>query len=295
MMKRRDEVLVGIVATVALVLGVTGALLLARGGLAPGYPVYSVFSWGAGLRPGQPVLLSGVSVGYVSDVAFRREGTLLVTMRVNKRYQVPKSAVARIVPNGVFGDMMVTVNPEGPVTLEDFAVGDTIPAGPPSIQIGDVLTLVDSIGRDVQALTSGLNRELMVDGGVRELRATIRNANDFLSDLSRIAQAQSAELTKTQAAVRRVVSAVDSSTVDSTVKALSGAATAMGALAADLRATTTQLNGVLAKLEGGEGSAGMLLNDPGLYSDTRALLTRLDSLTADFQRNPRKYVKLSIF
>lgn len=295
MMKRRDEVLVGIVATVALVLGVTGALLLARGGLAPGYPVYSVFAWGAGLRPGQPVLLSGVSVGYVSDVAFRREGTLLVTMRVNKRYQVPKSAVARIVPNGVFGDMMVTVNPEGPLTLEDFAEGDTIPAGPPSIQIGDVLTLVDSIGKDVQALTSGLNRELIAEGGIRELRATIRNANDFLSDLSRIAQAQSAELSKTQAAVRRVVSAVDSASVDSTVKALSGAATAMGALATDLQATTAQLNAVLAKLEGGEGSAGQLLNNPGLYSDTRALLTRLDSLTADFQRNPRKYIKLSIF
>ena len=52
MMKRRDEVLVGIVATVALVLGVTGALLLARGGLAPGYPVYSLFNWGGGLRAG---------------------------------------------------------------------------------------------------------------------------------------------------------------------------------------------------------------------------------------------------
>jgi phospholipid/cholesterol/gamma-HCH transport system substrate-binding protein len=294
-MKRRDEVLVGIVATVALVLGVLGSLMLARGGIAPGYPVYSVFEWGAGLRPGQPVLLSGVSVGYVADVEFRREGTLLVTMRINKKYQVPRNAIARIVPNGVFGDMMVTVNPEGPLTLADFAIGDTIPAGPPSVQIGDVLARVDSIGADVQALTAELNRDLVQDGGLRELRATVHNANRFLAQLTTIAAVQSEELSRTQAAVRRVVSAVDSASVDSTVKALSGAATAMGALAGDLRATTEQLNGVLAKLEGGEGSAGMLLNDAGLYRDTRALLTRLDSLTADFQRNPRKYIKLSIF
>lgn len=294
-MKRRDEVLVGIVATVALVLGVLGSLMLARGGIAPGYPVYAVFDWGAGLRPGQPVLLSGVSVGYVSDVAFRREGTLLVTMRINKKYQVPRNAQARIVPNGVFGDMMVTVNPEGPLTLEDFAQGDTIPAGPPSVQIGDVLARVDSIGSDVQSLTAALNRDLVQDGGLRELRTTVQNANRFLAQLTQIAAVQSEELSRTQAAVRRVVSAVDSASVDSTVKALSGAATAMGALAGDLRATTEQLNGVLAKLEGGEGSAGMLLNDAGLYRDTRALLTRLDSLTADFQRNPRKYIKLSIF
>lgn len=294
-MKRRDEVLVGIVTTVALVLGVSGALLLARGGLAPGYPVYSIFTWGGGLRAGQPVLLSGVSVGYVSDVTFQREGTLLVEMRIQKRYQLPANSVTKIAPNGVFGDMMVVITPGTVMTDKDFAEGDTLPAGPPSIAIGDVLTLVDSIGKDVQALTAGLNRELIADGGIRELRATISNANDFLSELSRIAQTQSSELTKTQQAVRRVVSAVDSASVDSTVKALSGAATAMGALATDLRATTLQLNGVLAKLESGEGSAGLLLNDPGMYRDTRALLARLDSLTADFQRNPRKYINLSIF
>lgn len=294
-MKRRDEVLVGIVATVALVLGVTGALLLARGGLAPGYPVYSLFSWGGGLRAGQPVLLSGVSVGYVSDVTFQREGNLLVEMRIYGRYKLPANSVSKIAPNGVFGDMMVVITPGKELTPEDFAEGDTIPAGPPSVQIGDVLTRVDSIGKDVQALTAGLNRELITDGGIAELRSTVRNANQFLGELTKIAQAQSAELTRTQEAVRRVVNAVDSASVDSTVKALSGAATAMGALATDLRATTSQLNNVLAKLEGTEGSAGLLMNDPGLYRDTRALLTRLDSLTADFQRNPRKYIKLSIF
>jgi hypothetical protein len=32
-----------------------------------------------------------------------------------------------------------------------------------------------------------------------------------------------------------------------------------------------------------------------MYRDTRALLQRLDSLTADFQRNPRKYIKFSVF
>jgi phospholipid/cholesterol/gamma-HCH transport system substrate-binding protein len=293
-MKRRDEVLVGIVATVALVLGVIGSLLLARGGLTSGYPVYAVFEWGSGLRSGQPVLFSGVTVGYVGDVVMRRDGHIIVEMRVDKDYQLPRTTTARIVPNGVFGDMMVTLT-VGAMTDEDFAVGDTVPAGPPAVAIGDVLARVDSIGKDVQSLTAGLNRELVQDGGLAELRATVRNANTFLSELSRIAQVQSAELSRTQAAVRRVVSAVDSAGVDSTVKALSGAAVAMGALATDLQQTTQQLTGILTRLEGSQGSAGLLLNDAGLYRDTRALLTRLDSLTADFQRNPKKYVKLSIF
>ena len=56
-MKRRDEVLVGMVSTVSIVMGFIGALWLARGGLAPGYPLYSKFAWGAGLKQGDAVAL----------------------------------------------------------------------------------------------------------------------------------------------------------------------------------------------------------------------------------------------
>lgn len=293
-MKRRDEVLVGIVAVVALAVAIMGSLFLARGALAPGYPVYSVFAWGAGLRAGQPVLLSGVTVGYVHDVTFRRDGFLVVAMRIDKSYMVPKSTTARVVPNGVFGDMMVAMTP-GAMTTDDFAVGDTIPAGPPAVGIGDVLARVDSIAADLQSITRAMNRELVEQRGLADLRATVTNANRLIETLAEVAVAQSAELTRTQVALRRVANAVDSAAVDSTVRAMADASTAVSALANDLRTTTTRLNGVLQRLEGSEGSAGMLMNDPGLYNDTRRLLTRLDSLTADFQKNPRKYIKLSIW
>ena len=100
-MKRRDEVLVGIVATASLVAGLIGALWLARGGILPGYVLYSKFVWGAGLKTGQPVLLAGVNVGFVDDVKLRQDGMLVITMRVRKEYQVPKSSTATIEPNGL--------------------------------------------------------------------------------------------------------------------------------------------------------------------------------------------------
>ena len=37
------------------------------------------------------------------------------------------------------------------------------------------------------------------------------------------------------------------------------------------------------------------MNDPALYGDVRGTLQRLDSLMADLMKNPKKYVKLSIF
>ncbi|MCL4212457.1 MAG: MCE family protein [Gemmatimonadales bacterium] len=293
-MKRRDEVLVGIVATAALALAVVGSLYLARGGLTPGYPVYSVFPWGAGLKQGQPVMLSGVTVGYVDEVGIRRDGHLVVTLRVYKRFQVPKGTTARVVPNGFFGDMMVAMTPTI-ATDETFAIGDTIPAGPPSLAIGDVIARVDSIGRDVQVLTGALRKQMVDQGGLADIRTTVRSANALIESLGEIAAAQSAELTRTQQSLRRIANAVDSAQVGATVQSLAEASGNVSALASDLRTTTARLNGVLGKLEGSEGSAGLLMNDPGIYRDVRGLLQRLDSLTADFTKNPRKYIKLSIF
>ena len=293
-MKRRDEVLVGIVATAALALAIIGSLYLARGGLSPGYPVYSVFKWGSGLKQGQPVMLSGVTVGYVDGVEFRRDGHLIVGMRIYKQFGVPKGTTARVVPNGFFGDMMVAMQPTVP-TDEAFVPGDTIPAGPPALQLSDVIARVDSIGADLQMLTTALRSEFVDKGGLTEIRRTVVSANALITMLGEVAQAQSAELTKTQEALRRIANAVDSATVDSTMRGLKDAAGNVNLLATDLRTTTTRLNGVLAKLEHGDGSAGMLLNDEGMYRDVRSLLQRLDSLTTDFQRNPRKYIKLSIF
>ena len=54
-MKKRDDVLVGLLVTVTIIVVVLGSLWLARGGLSKGYPLYAKFPWGAGLKQGQPV------------------------------------------------------------------------------------------------------------------------------------------------------------------------------------------------------------------------------------------------
>ncbi len=293
-MKRRDEVLVGIVATIAIGLAIIGSMFLARGGLLPGYVMYTTFDWGSGLRQGQPVMLSGVTVGYVDAVDIRRDGKLLVTMRIYNKYQVPHGTTAKPAPNGVFGDMMVAMTPTRP-TDEYFATGDTVPAGGGVVGIADVLGKVDSIGKDVHALTAALREELVDRGGLAELRRTVNSANALIASLNAIAEQQSAELVRTQRSIQRLANAVDSAQVDSTLRAVGALSRNVDQLTTDLRGTTSQLNGILAKLDRGDGSAGQLLNDPGLYRDVRGLLQRLDSLTADFQKHPRKYINLTIF
>ena len=293
-MKRRDEVLVGITATVALVAGVIGSLWLARGGLQPGYKLYAKFTWGAGLKQGQAVLLSGVNVGYVDGVDIRQDGLLIVRLRVRKNYRVPLGTTATIEPNGFFGDQLVALHATGP-NPRMYAPDDTLLSGQPTPQLADVLARVDTVAANVVVLTAALRRQFADADGFSELRGTLKRAGALMTDISKVAEQQNAELSRTQASLRRVANAVDSAKVDSTIRAITGAATSVSTLATDVHETTLKLNATLAKLNDGPGSMAKLMNDPALYNNVRSLATRLDSLIADFKVNPRKYIKLSIF
>src|SRR5205807_10264894 len=122
-MKTRDEVLVGLVVTAAIIVTVLGSLWLARGGLSKGYPLYVKFPWGAGLKQGQPVLLVGVNVGYLDEGDLHQDGILVTTLRIQKDYKVPVTSKAAVVPNGMFGDMAVALTPSRPYP-RSFNPGD---------------------------------------------------------------------------------------------------------------------------------------------------------------------------
>jgi phospholipid/cholesterol/gamma-HCH transport system substrate-binding protein len=293
-MKTRDEVLVGLIVTAAIVVTVLGSLWLARGGLSKGYPLYAKFPWGAGLKQGQPVLLVGVNVGYVDQVDLHQDGTLVTTLRIQKSYQVPVTSKAAVVPNGIFGDMAVAVTPSRP-DPKSFKPGDTIPIGPSTPGIADLTSKADSITRSVNAMTSALEREMVAGGGIRDLRQTIAATNRMVTEFAAVASEQSRNLTATMTSLRRATSAIDPAKVDSTITNFRSASSNLAAMSADLKQTSSKLDAILAKVDSGNGSAAKLLNDPGVYNDTRALLARMDSLLADVKRNPKRYFSVKVF
>jgi phospholipid/cholesterol/gamma-HCH transport system substrate-binding protein len=294
-MKRRDEVLVGVLVTVALIVLVAGSLWLARAGLGSSYPVHTRFAWGAGLKQGQPALLAGIQVGSIDHLEFNQAGWLDVTLKVDKQYQIPAGSNATVATVSFFGDRAVAINPPSTPTGRFVAAGDTLPAGPAAPSMDQILTRVDSISRDVAVMTRAFQSEFVQGGGIADARKTVASTNRLVQQLSGIAAEQSRQISMTLASLRRATSAVDSASVDSMVRNLNTSSANLARLTEGLHETTTRLNGTLAKIESGEGTAGKLLNDPGLYQDVRSLVSRLDSLTLDLKRNPKRYVNLSIF
>jgi phospholipid/cholesterol/gamma-HCH transport system substrate-binding protein len=293
-MKKRDEVLVGLVMVAAILVAVIGSLWLARGGLSKGYPLYAKFPWSAGLKQGQVVLLGGVNVGYVDEVDLRQDGTVLTTFRVGKKYKVPQGTKATVVPNGIFGDMAIALTPASP-NPRSIPPNDTIPVGPSSPGIAQLTSKADSIATSINAITTSLHAELIAAGGLADLRRTITNTNRLVAQFAAIAAEQNRQLTATQASFRRVASGIDPAKVDSTMSNVREASANLSAMSVELRATSQKLDAIVAKVDSGGGTAAKLVNDPGVYNDVRALLQRVDSLMADFKKNPRRYINFSVF
>ena len=293
-MRRRDEVLVGLFTTVAIIILALSSIWLVRGGLNRGYLLHSRFNWGSGVKQGAPVWLVGVTVGTVDKVDLDPRGTLVVTYRIQKDYSVPLGSVATIVPNGFFGDQAIALTPTTPNEVS-HAPGDTIPVGVPSAGLQALLSRADTLTGALSVMMLTLRTQFVDSGGIAEMRKTAVTLNRTMSTFSQVAETQSKELQATLVALRKGMSAIDSARVDSTVRALQASAAGFQQLTTELQTASTRFNTLMAKVDTGNGSLSKLLNDPMLYDDIRRIAGRVDSLMIDFKANPRKYLKFSVF
>jgi len=298
-MKRRDEVSVGILITVAVIVLILGTLWLARGKLKAGYPLYTRFAWGQNLKQGQPVLLAGVSVGYVGDVTLRRDGYLDVMIRIDDQFTVPKGSTATVKPVGIFGDVAVALTPPIPVPAASYAPGDTLPPGAPSADIGEIFNRVDSIGQSLSVLARALQTQVIEAGTLNDFHRAIASMAALSAQLQGVVAEQNRNLTATMASFQddahRLSRLVDSAQVEASVVNFRRSTDNLVRFSAGLDSTNMQLRALLVEAQRGNGNVAKLLGDTALYHNIVHAVASMDSLVADLKANPRKYLNVHIF
>ena len=323
-MKRKDEVIVGVFVTIAVIVGIAGTLYLARRGWTKTYPMYARFDWGQNLKVGQPVQLAGVQVGFVQTLDLDPAGYLNVKMNIDRDRKIPEGSTISVQSEGIFGDKSLAIKPcrraVAPVNAKEppagapqpkqdltaivepvcragafLPAGDTIPTGHPAPTLDQIMTRVDSMSAALGDVTNTVRLEFVQRGGIAELRQTIANTNHLVTQLSGVTEVESKALSTTLASLKRTLDAIDSAAVDSTMRNMAAASRNLSALTRDLDSSTVRVNAILDKLNNGNGTAALLLNDPGVYNQLRQLLSRLDSLTADLKANPKKYLNVKVF
>ena len=72
-------------------------------------------------------------------------------------------------------------------------------------------------------------------------------------------------------------------------------AAGLGRTLESLESTMASLDQVTSKIENGDGSLGLLMNDKELYTNLNNASRELDLLLQDFRLNPKRYVNVSVF
>ena len=117
-----------------------------------------------------------------------------------------------------------------------------------------------------------------------------------MAQLTTVVAHQDKELTITQGQVRDKIAAFDMTKIDSVLKNAQSATANLEKLSRNIDSTRIAVNGLINKVNNGDGTASMFLNDNGaLYKRLNGIMTNLDSLVADFKKNPKKYINLKIF
>jgi phospholipid/cholesterol/gamma-HCH transport system substrate-binding protein len=287
------------------------------------------------VRVGAGVVLRGVSAGRVEKIELGRDGWVEVTMALDPGVTLPRDAVVLLNESSLFGEWQATITEESAIPRDEAVsrqLADARQAGTdmlPGATLPDIAQLTAVAGRIAGDVASVAGRVEVAfdDSAARELRSSIKNFATLSASLSHTVRVQSSNLDSLSAELRlgmsrlassaetvqRVASRIDSSTATGEVRRIvddvSTAAAQLKGASDDVRAMSRQLNrsqarlesvlstsdSVLVKINSGQGSAGMLVNDPSLYRNSDSLVTELRSLIADFKAHPKKYVNVRVF
>ncbi len=309
-MKISNETKVGILAAFSIAVLIIGYNFLKGNAIFSSETIlYARYSKVDGLAVSKPVLINGFQIGRVDKLQLQPDGTILATLKINGKYDIPKNSIARLESTDLLGSKAIVM------ALGDgknFALdGDTLNANveknlmeavepvqkKAELIIGkmdSILTSVNSIlNPDFQknvnksfnsiaaTLSSLEGTSKKVDGLVgtegKRISAILANAEAISLNLRNNNQKINAILTNINTITDQVAASNFKQTIDNANKAV-----------ADLQSIVTKVNN-------GQGSLGMLVNDTKMYDNLNSASKNLDNLIIDLKENPKRYVHFSVF
>lgn len=265
---------------------------------------YAAYDQINGVQTASPVMIKGVKVGSVTGIAFdpQRSSNVVLKLTVKKQYRIPENSEAKIFSSSIMGAKAVEiVLGASHVMLEK---GDTIRASRDRDMMDVAASELDYFKQKIAQLTSELSQTLE---GINSLvRDNAENIKGMTSHLNSISGSVDGILASEGRSLRTAIRSIsdfsqmlgrNTSRIDSIVgnmNRFSGELADAGVVR-KLSQSLTELDGVLARIEDGDGTLGRLLNDPELYASLEKASSNLAALLSDLKANPKRYVHFSLF
>jgi len=198
--------------------------------------LYGKFLHVKGLHAGSEVSLAGLRIGVVKDIRILPESPkeLIVEMRIDRKMmpQVRQDSVASVKTQGVLGDRYIEISIGSPES-PPVEAGSTLPTDEPE----DLFTKGGSLVEEVK-------RYFDKGGNMDKLMKNLTDLSGNLADLT-------GDVKKSRGLLHEMIYGTS------------------GQKVAD---ASSQLAGILRKVNEGDGTLGALINDPTVYEDLKALM-----------------------
>ena len=289
---------VALLAIVALFIGVN--YLKGLDVLNPSRKFYAKYENIGGLKVGSSVFVNGYQVGMVSniDLLANENQQLLVTISIEKDFDIPKNSILKIVNQDLMGTKSINL------ILGDaasFAVDeDTLISGmegslqqevsaqilPLKIKTEELIGSIDSVMTIITAILDKDAREnlsnslqsldqtfLLMNQSMIKVNQIVDQNDERISSIVKNLEANNDEITN----ILKNFSNISDDIAQSNIKNL-----------------LTSLSAASKKINDSEGSLGMLINDKDLYLNLEKSSKELEALIKDIKANPKRYVSFSI-
>ncbi len=285
----KQEIGVGALVLMGLAVFTVGLFwLTGRSIKSTGVKAQIVFANVSGLKQGDPVMVSGVKKGRVSSVKLERVGKVDVVLELASDVKPRVDASASVGSLDFFGARFVDFSPgdDQKPYLQDGhpIIGTTPPA------LMDVATGVATRANELIGNASGIVNQQLAEDIHNTLVATQRGLNVLTEAGSGPMIRQT---TATLASVERVMAHID--TILGNGKRIDSLGANITDLTNQLSQATASLNGLLLKVNKGEGTLGRLASDSTLYNDLHKTLNALTDLLTDLKERPGRYVHVKVF
>ena len=315
-MKLSKEVKIGLATVVAFACFIYGFnYLKGKNFFAAQNKFYAIYGDIDGLVEANPLIISGYKVGIVSDITLSdnlAEG-VVVTMLLDNKIKIPKNSIARIVSSDIMGSKAIQlILGNSPEYLVD---GDTLlgekeenlkqsvnkTIAPLQKKAESLISSIDSVMFVVQDI---LNKDARknLSGSFESINRTFRTLEKTSIKLDDLIDSEKAKISNiiTKASHLATTLADNSEDISNILKNFSAISDSLKrskivSVISNANTTLAQTSEIAQKINRGEGTLGLLVNNDSLYRKLDKSAEDLDKLLVDLQLNPKRYVHFSAF
>lgn len=301
----KKEVKIGIYAVVILLCAWAGIRFLSGVDVFGRHAIYYAhYEQVNGVQNAAAVMIRGVKIGKVSEIRVSPDDptSVEVVLSIPRSYRLPVDSEAKIFSTSIMGSKAIEIvlgssseilesgsNINSGYTKDLMAVADS----ELDYYKDKITTLVENFNNTLKSLNS------LVDNNNKSITEALAHLNSITAGLDGAIGKDKQQLADIVASIDKFTKALseNSAHIDSIMTNVDSVTSALAEKNSgeSLGESLAELNSVLAKINGGEGTVGRLICDEQLYANLNQASANLSALLADLKEHPKRYVHFSLF